>query len=53
MNIFLNVPEEKKEVSFVFPGEFNCISLHPVVWINKQSLTNFRLAAVLAGRTFA
>lgn len=45
--------KKKKRLSFIFPGELNYISLHPVVWINKQSLTNFRLAAVLAGRTFA
>lgn len=45
--------QKKKRVSFIFLRELNYISLHPVVWINKQSLTNFRLAAVLAGRTFA
>lgn len=32
MNVFLNVPKKKKKkVSFIFPGEFNYISLHPVV----------------------
>lgn len=44
---------KKKKISFIFPGELNYIGLHPVVRINKQSLTSFRLAAVLAGRTFA